>query len=64
MSNAKQSPERRALSVDETARAVGISRATIYRLFQQKQLVKIKLGSRTLVSVAAIDALLAKAATK
>ena len=36
MSNTKQSPERRALSVGEAARAVGLNRATLYRLIGQK----------------------------
>jgi excisionase family DNA binding protein len=64
MPNAKQSPERRALSVKETGEAVGLSRATLYRLIGQKRLSTIKIGSRTLVPVAAIDALLEKAAAK
>jgi excisionase family DNA binding protein len=64
MSNAKQSPERRALSVKETALAVGISRATLYRLVQQKRLATVKIGSRRLVPVGAIDALLEKAVAK
>jgi excisionase family DNA binding protein len=64
MSNAKESPERRALSVSETARAIGISRATLYRLVQQKRLATAKIGSRTLIPVGEIDALLARAMTK
>jgi excisionase family DNA binding protein len=64
MSNVKQSPERRALSVKETGEAVGVSRATVYRLIGQKRLSTVKIGSRTLVPVAAIDALLEKAAAK
>jgi excisionase family DNA binding protein len=51
-------PERRALSVEEAARAVGISRATLYRLVQQKRLATVKIGSRRLVPVSAIDSLL------
>ena len=57
-------PERRALSVMETAKAVGLSRATIYRLIEQKRLATLKIGSRRLVPVAEIDALLAKAIMK
>jgi excisionase family DNA binding protein len=57
-------PERRALSVMETARAVGLSRATIYRLIEQKRLATLKIGSRRLVPVGEIDALLAKAIMK
>jgi excisionase family DNA binding protein len=57
-------PERRALSVMETARAVGLSRATIYRLIEQNRLVTVKIGSRRLVPVASLDNLLEKAAAK
>ena len=64
MSDTKQNPERRALSVGEAARAVGISRATLYRLVQQKRLATVKIGSRRLVPVSALDNLLEKAATK
>jgi excisionase family DNA binding protein len=64
MSNDKQSPERRALSVKETGEAVGLSRATVYRLIGRKQLSTVKIGSRRLVPVGEIDALLAKAITK
>jgi excisionase family DNA binding protein len=64
MSNAKQSPERRALSVKETGEAVGLSRATVYRLIGQNRLATVKIGSRRLVPVGEIDALLAKAIMK
>jgi excisionase family DNA binding protein len=64
MSIAKQSPERRALSVKETGEAVGLSRATVYRLIGQKRLSTVKIGSRRLIPVGEIDALLAKAITK
>ena len=64
MSDTKQNPQRRALSVEEAARAVGISRATLYRLVQQKRLATVKIGSRRLVPVTALDNLLEKAATK
>jgi excisionase family DNA binding protein len=64
MSSPLSSPERKALSVSETARAIGISRATLYRLVLQKRLATAKIGSRTLIPVGEIDALLAKAMTK
>jgi excisionase family DNA binding protein len=57
-------PERRALSVVEAARALGISRASVYRLVQQKRLATVKIGSRRLVPVTALDNLLEKAAAK
>jgi excisionase family DNA binding protein len=64
MPDTKQNPERRALSVEEAARAVGISRATLYRLVQQRRLATVKIGSRRLVPVTALDNLLEKAAAK
>jgi excisionase family DNA binding protein len=49
--------ERRALSIRETAQACGLSRATIYRLIEQKKLATLKVGARRLVPVGALDAL-------
>jgi excisionase family DNA binding protein len=57
-------PERRALSVREAAQTCGLSRATIYRLIEQKRLATVKIGSRTLIRVGEIDAMLEKAAAK
>jgi excisionase family DNA binding protein len=53
---------RRALSIQETARTCGLSRATIYRLIEQKKLATLKIGSRRLVRPEAIDALLSEGA--
>ena len=64
MSNNTSMLERRALSVAEAAQAVGLSRATLYRLVQQKRLATVKIGSRRLVPVSALDNLLEKAAAK
>jgi excisionase family DNA binding protein len=50
--------ERRALSIRETARTCGLSRATLYRLLKDGKLTTIKIGARRLVPVGAIDALL------
>jgi excisionase family DNA binding protein len=58
MSNIAQKQERRALSVQETAEACGLSRATIYRLIEQKKLATLKIGARRLVRPEAIEALL------
>jgi excisionase family DNA binding protein len=58
MSNIPEKQQRRALSIRETAQACGLSRATIYRLIEQKKLVTLKIGARRLVPVSAIDALL------
>jgi excisionase family DNA binding protein len=50
--------QRRALSIRETARMCGLSRATLYRLIADGKLVTLKIGARRLVPVSAIDALL------
>jgi excisionase family DNA binding protein len=53
---------RRALSIIETARACGLSRATLYRLIAAGKLATIKVGSRRLVPIVALDALLREGA--
>jgi excisionase family DNA binding protein len=53
---------RRALSILETARTCGLSRATLYRLIAVGKLTTIKVGSRRLVPVGAIDALMRQGA--
>ena len=50
--------KRRALSIRETARSCGLSRATLYRLLKDGKLCTVKVGARRLVPVSAIDALL------
>jgi excisionase family DNA binding protein len=50
--------KRRALSPREAERALGISHATLYRLIKAGRLRIIKLGSRTIIPIEAIDALL------
>ena len=49
---------RRALSPREAERSLGISHATLYRLIKAGKLKAIKVGSRTLIPVDAIDTLL------
>ena len=58
MSNTLQKQERRALSIKEAAQSCGLSRATVYRLIADGKLITLKIGSRRLVTVAALDALL------
>jgi excisionase family DNA binding protein len=53
-----QTSERRVLSIQEAARACGLSRATMYRLIAVGKLTTLKIGARRLVPVGAIDALL------
>jgi excisionase family DNA binding protein len=52
------SVERRALSIEEAAKACGLSRATLYRLLSDGKLTTIKVGARRLVPVVALDALI------
>ena len=58
MPNIPEKQQRRALSICETAQVCGLSRATIYRLIEQKRLATLKIGERRLVPLSAIDALL------
>ncbi len=48
------------LSIPETGKALGgegnpLSRATIYRMIQRKQLDAFKVGSRTLITLSSIE---------
>jgi excisionase family DNA binding protein len=61
MSNATQSQGRFALSVEEAAQALGLSRATIYRLIRDNRLATLKVRSRRIIPIAAIDAILGTA---
>lgn len=47
-----------AVSVDDAARVVGISRAAIWRLIASGELQTRKLGGRRLVPVVALEALI------
>lgn len=58
METPQRNYERHALSVEEAARALNLSRATIYRLIKDKRLETVKVGSRRLVRPQALDALL------
>ena len=46
------------LSVNEVCKLIGISRRTIYRLFERGELTKIKIGSRTLIKRSALNRLI------
>lgn len=46
------------LSIKEVCQLVGISRRTVYRLIEQGDLKKIKVGSRTLIKRSALNRLL------
>ena len=49
-----------ALTIDEAARYISVSRATVWRLLKNKSLARIRIGGRTVVRRADLDALLAK----
>jgi excisionase family DNA binding protein len=59
MSDIAKPQQRLALFIKEAAQACGLSRATIYRLIADGKLATLKIGSRRLVPIGAIDALLA-----
>jgi len=46
------------LNINEVCLLLGISRRTVYRMFEQGDLNKIKIGSRTLIKRAALNRLL------
>jgi excisionase family DNA binding protein len=48
-----------ALSVSGAARAIGVSRATLYVLFAQHKLKSLKVGKRRLVERAEVERFLA-----
>jgi excisionase family DNA binding protein len=57
-------PQPRVLSIKEAARACGISRATLYRLINDRKLATVKIASRRLIRPEAIEALLSAGETK
>ena len=54
--------ERLLFSVSEAAQHLRISRTTIFKLLREGKLTPTKIGTRTLISGAAIDRLLAETA--
>jgi excisionase family DNA binding protein len=50
-----------ALTVDEAADYIRVSRATIWRLLKNKLLVRTRIGGRTVVRRVDLDAFLARA---
>ncbi len=47
-------------SIADAQRALGIGRTTTYRLIEAGKLEKVKIGSRTLIKIASIKALVAE----
>jgi excisionase family DNA binding protein len=54
-------PARRAYSVREAAKMLGVHRATVYRVIDDSKLATLLIGGRRLIPAASIDALLAGA---
>jgi len=52
-------PTKRLLSIQEAAESLGINRSTIYRLVTAGKIPLIKLGSRSLLDPADLNALIA-----
>jgi excisionase family DNA binding protein len=53
--------ERLAVSVAEACAMIGIGRTKLYELIRDGRLKRVKVGRRTLLSVASIEALIATA---
>jgi excisionase family DNA binding protein len=64
MSKNAENHWRLVLSIDEAANACNLSRATVYRLISAGKLATVKIGSRRLVPLTALETLLEKAAAK
>lgn len=54
--------KRRAMSIMRTARALDVSRTTVWRLVKSGQLKTVSIGRRRLVAVTSIDELMNGAA--
>ena len=52
-------PERRVVTLDETARILRISRASAYEAARRKEIPTIRIGRRWLVPLAALERMLA-----
>jgi excisionase family DNA binding protein len=50
-----------AMTVDEAANYIGVSRATVWRLLKRKSLARARIGGRTVVRRIDLDAFLAQA---
>jgi len=48
----------RAVSIIQAGRMLNVSRSTIYRLIGAKRLRAIKVGARTVIPIASLDAIL------
>ena len=54
--------EKRALTIEEAGKVLGVSRSTIYRLIEDEELVSIQIRSARRIPVDAIDNYLKKLA--
>ncbi|GGH16086.1 hypothetical protein GCM10007036_16480 [Alsobacter metallidurans] len=61
MSNQHLNPKRGALTVEEAADFLRVSRATIWRLLQSGALPRARIGGRTVIRLVDAEAFLARA---
>lgn len=54
----------RLVSIKKTGSLLGIGRSSVYKLINEKRVVKVKVGRRTLITFASIEALVADAASR
>lgn len=59
MAEHRPPPARRAVSVNEAAESLGVSRTTMFGLLESGEVRSVKVGTRRLVPVVALDAFLA-----
>jgi excisionase family DNA binding protein len=48
------------LSIEDAAKALGIGRTKLYSLVQQKEVELVKIGSKSLITAASLNAFVAK----
>ncbi len=60
MSSGERVPVRLALSCEEAAAALGVSRPTVYRLLDSGRLTSIKVGRRRLIAITELKSFLQK----
>lgn len=53
---------RKALRVNEVAEALSVGRTTIYKLINQGELQRVKIGATTLITASSVDNLLERSA--
>lgn len=60
MAHANEDIRKLAYSISETCRATSLGRTSIYARIKSKELLAIRIGGRTLIPAAALEAFLAR----